>query len=434
MNKLSELTLVVGDSSITSLEKGDSVVFSPDKLTNVILGMEKRYELPSDDKYRLGVSLSPAFSQLLSPLKGILPTLTPMESGSNREITFTYNYQIKGLIYYHLEEHSSAKALLESMRRDQFVRQELVPKEGLGNSPFYEVNNNRGVTQTVELFDRLAKKVGRQLKSDHLQLGDLMAIDGSLIDATLSMVWADYTANKKKAKAHIGFDLNNRTPRKLILTDRVGNERIYLPQILQPGQTAVSDRGLQDHQLFDQLIDEGKHFVMRIKNNTKKEIIEELPFEEGPAIFFHAEVIIGDPCHRMKHSVILVGFRNHGKLYWVITDRTDLTAEQIAAIFALRWEIEQFFHWWKSYMKVYWLIARSKHGMLLQLLSGLITYILFLLYCSINFDEPPNIKRLRELRWIIHSEAVFSLVFLSLRYFLPDFLFQMIIQTVFLRS
>ena len=57
MNKLSELTLVVGDSSITSLEKGDSVVFSPDKLTNVILGMEKRYELPSDDKYRLGVRL-----------------------------------------------------------------------------------------------------------------------------------------------------------------------------------------------------------------------------------------------------------------------------------------------------------------------------------------------------------------------------------------
>ena len=72
-------------------------------------------------------------------------------------------------------------------------------------------------------------------------------------------------------------------------------------------------------------------------------------------------------------------------------------------------------------MKVYWLIARSKHGMLLQLLSGLITYILFLLYCSINFDEPPNIKRLRELRWCIHSEAVFSLVFLSLRDFLPDF-------------
>ena len=37
MNKLSELTLVVGDSSITSLEKGDSVVFSPDKLTTPLI-------------------------------------------------------------------------------------------------------------------------------------------------------------------------------------------------------------------------------------------------------------------------------------------------------------------------------------------------------------------------------------------------------------
>ena len=188
--------------------------------------MEKRYELPSDDKYSLGESLSPTFSGLLSPLKGILPTLTPMESGCNREITFTYDYQIKSLIYYHLEEHSSAKAMLESMKRDPFVQQELIPKEGLGNSTFYEVNNNRGVTQTIELFDRLAPAyagVGRQLKSDHLQLGELMAIDGSLIDATLSMVWADYSANQKKAKAHLGFDLNNGIPRKLILTDGVGN-------------------------------------------------------------------------------------------------------------------------------------------------------------------------------------------------------------------
>jgi len=434
MNLPSDLTLAVADSSITSLDKGDSVLFSPDKLSNVVRGMEKRYELPSEDNLWLGVSLSPTFSGLLSPLQGILPALTPLESGSNREITFTYYYQIKSLIYYHLEEHRSAKAMLESMRRDPFVRQELIPKEGLGNSTFYEVNNNRGVTQTIELFDRLAKKVGRQLKNDHAQLGELMAIDGSLIDATLSMVWADYTANKKKAKAHIGFDLNNHTPRKLILTDGVGNERSYLGQILQPGQTAVSDRGLQDHQLFDQLIDEGKHFVMRIKNNTKREILKELPFEEGGAIFFHAEVIIGDQFHCMQHPVILVGFRNHGKLYWVITDRTDLTAEQIAAIFALRWEIEQFFHWWKSYMKVYWLITRSKHGMLLQLLSGLITYILFLLYCSNNFAEPPSIMRLRELRWIIRSEAVFSLVFLFLKDILPDFLFQMIIRTVFFRT
>jgi len=251
-----------------------------------------------------------------------------------------------------------------------------------------------------------------------------------LIDATLCMVWADYSSTKNKAKAHVGFDLNHGIPRKLILTDGKGNERVYLPEILQSGQTGVIDRGYQDHQLFDNLIDEGKHFVARIKKNTRKEIIQELPFKKGGSIFFFAEVRVGDEAHRMNHTVRLVGFRNGGKVYLVITDRVDLTAEQIAAIFALRWEIEKFFGWWKAYMKVYWLTARSQHGMLLQLLTGMITYLLFLLYCSRNFDERPNLYRLRELRWRIRTEATISLVFLLLKAILPKPLFEVIMQYI----
>jgi hypothetical protein len=105
------------------------------------------------------------------------------------------------------------------------------------------------------------------LRIEHAELGDLVAIDGSLIDATLSMVWADYSSTKNKAKAHVGFDLTQGIPRKLILTDGKGNERVYLPQILELGQTGVMDRGYQDHQIFDQLIDDGKHLVARIRKN-----------------------------------------------------------------------------------------------------------------------------------------------------------------------
>ena len=409
MDFLSNFSII--EKSRTNQGKDEGGKLFPIQFSGIKGANEKRYHLPSEGKFS-SRGLSPTFSEFIAPVEGILPTVTPMESGSNREITFTYDYQIKSLIYYHLEEHTSAKALLESMERDPFVRDELIPEEGLGKSTFYEVNNTRGVTQTIEVFDRLAKKVSRKLRTDHTELGDLIAVDGSLIDATLSMVWADYSSTKRKAKAHVGFDLNHWTPRKLILTDGKGNERVYLPEILEPGQTGVCDRGYQDHQLFDQLIDEGKHFVIRIKNNTCKEIIKELPFKKGGAIFFHAEVILGDQAHRMKHSVRLVGFRNHGKVYWVITDRTDLTAEQIAAIFALRWEIEKFFQWWKNHMKVYWLIARSEHGLMLQLLTGMITYLLFLSYCSRYFDEPPNLFRLRKLRWQIRTEAVISLVFI----------------------
>jgi len=48
-------------------------------------------------------------------------------------------------------------------------------------------------------------------------LGDLVLLDGSLIDAVLSMYWADYRKDSKKAKVHIGFDLNRGIPKKIFL-------------------------------------------------------------------------------------------------------------------------------------------------------------------------------------------------------------------------
>ena len=357
---------------------------------------------------RLGAPIaSPTFSTLISPLEAILPSITPLESSSNRPITFTFDYQLKSLIYYHTEEFTSAQALLEEMKdEDSFAYHNLVPEEGLGESTFYEANAARGVTQMLEILDRLSKKVSKLLGFAHAELGDLVAIDGSLIDATLSMTWANYCESKNKAKVHLGFDLNGSIPRKLYFTDGKGAERPFVSCILEPGQTGVVDRGYQDHTRFDEWIDEEKHFVVRLKSNTKWEVLEKLPFEKESKVFFFAKVELGDENHRMKHPVYLVGFRVRKKIYWVATDRADLTAAEIAFIYSLRWEIEKLFSWWKRHLKVYHLISRNRHGMLLQILAGLITYLLLVLYCYYLYGErKPSIRRLRELRRRIRKEA-----------------------------
>jgi hypothetical protein len=350
-------------------------------------------------------AISPTFSTLVAPLEAILPTITPLESKCNRPITFTFDLQVKTLIYYHVEEHSSAQALLESLEEDSFVRHTLVPAEGLGQSTFYEANATRGVSQLLEVMDRLSKKVSKRLGIAHPELGDLVAIDGSLIDASLSMTWADYCESKHKAKVHVGFDLNRGIPRKLHLTVGKGAERPFVSRILEPGQTGVLDRGYQDHAKFDAWIEEDKHFVARIKKNTAWEVEKTLPFPKGTHIFFFAQVRLGDKAHRMKHLVFLVGFRSRGKVYWVITDREDLTAEQVAFIFSLRWEIECLFGWWKKHLKVYHLISRSQHGLLLQLLAGLVTYLLLVLYFHQQYGKRPSIRRLRQLRRQIRQES-----------------------------
>lgn len=356
-------------------------------------------------------SSSPTFARLIAPLEAQLPQLTPLVSRSNRPLQFTVAYQVRALVYYHTEAYTSAQDLLQAAACDPFVQHLIVPEAGLGESTFYDANATRGSRQLLELVDRLSKKVAKRLKVAHPECGALVAIDGSLLGASLSMTWADYTTAQRKAKMHLGFDLNRGLPRTLALTDGNGAERPFVSTFLDPGQTGVLDRGYQDHTQFDRWIDDGKHFVARLRKNTQRQILEDLPIPTGTPIFFFAKVLLGDTAHQMQHPVWLVGFRNRGKVYWVATDREDLTAEQIAFIFSLRWEIEVFFAWWKRHLKVYHLISRNRHGVLLQLLAGVLTYLLLILYCHHHYGERPSLRRLRALRWQIRQETQALIVF-----------------------
>jgi len=101
----------------------------------------------------------------------------------------------------------------------------------------------------------------------------------------------------------------------------------------------------------------------------------------------------------------VVAYRVDGKNYWIATDRYDLSAEQIPMIYRLRWNIEVFFGWWKRHLKVYHLIARSPYGLMVQILGGLITYLLLAIYCHEQYHEKVSIKRIRQLRIQIQNEA-----------------------------
>ena len=168
----------------------------------------------------------------------------------------------------------------------------------------------------------------------------------------------------------------------------------------------VLDRGYQAHHLFDQWQKDQCHFVCRIKESTKQEVLEEFQTPEDSHVFFDAKVLLGTPnVNQTQMPVRLVGYIIDDKSYWVATDRFDLSAEQVALIYKLRWDIESFFAWWKRHLKVYHLFARSKNGLMVQILSGLITYLLLAIYCHEKHGEPVSIRRVRQLRNQIRNEA-----------------------------
>jgi hypothetical protein len=305
-----------------------------------------------------------------------------------------------------LQEFSSGRELIQALEQNNFAKECVAPPEGIKKSAFFEAINNRGLDQLLEIFEDLVQQAGSILPAHVANFGQLVAIDGSLIDAVLSMEWADYRNGSKKAKAHLGFDINRGIPRKIYLSDGKEGERPFVDKIINKGETGVMDRGYQSHGHFDQWQDAGKFFVCRIREKTHKTVIKENAIKPDSIIFYDSVVRLGtEGQNQTEKELRLVGYRIDGTDYWIATNRYDLSAEEIAEVYKLRWNIETFFGWWKRHFKVYHLIARSEYGLMVQMLGGLITYLLLAIYCRQQHNEPVSISRVRELRNQIANEA-----------------------------
>lgn len=349
---------------------------------------------------------SRAFKLILAPIFERFKSDNELESRGYRPLQMSFNDQLKSLVFYHLQEYTSGSELLQALEQNDFAKECVAPPKGIKKSSFFEAINSRGLEQLTEVFNHLVKQAGRVLPDEYAHLGNLVSIDGSLIDAVLSMEWADYRNGSKKAKAHVGFDINRGIPRKIYLSDGKEGERPFVDKIIEKGETGIMDRGYQSHGHFDQWQTAEKFFVCRIRENTHKTIIRENAVNTDSIVFCDNVVHLGTKgTNQTEKELRLVGYHIDGKDFWVATNRYDLTAEEVAQVYKLRWNIETFFGWWKRHLKVYHLIARSEYGLMVQILGGLITYLLLAIYCREQHSEPVSIARVRELRNQIANEA-----------------------------
>ena len=179
-----------------------------------------------------GIHHSISFEKFIAPAISAMVGMPQLESRGYRPLQMSFEDHLKILIFFHLEEHTSARHLMQVLQEDELARNEIAPEEGIKKSSFSEATNTRGLEQFLHVFQTLQNQAKGILPDRHPELGNLVGIDGSLIDATLSMYWADYRKNSKKAKVHVGFDLNRGIPRKIFLTEGNGGERSFVSKIL----------------------------------------------------------------------------------------------------------------------------------------------------------------------------------------------------------
>jgi hypothetical protein len=127
----------------------------------------------------------PSFCHLYQPLEKILPETPVLETRGDRPLKMTFEDELKALIFFHLEEHVSGRHLVQVLNEDDFARKNIAPKDGIGRSSFFEAINTRGLEQLQFVFQKLSYEASNILPNQHADLGELVAFDGSLIDAVL---------------------------------------------------------------------------------------------------------------------------------------------------------------------------------------------------------------------------------------------------------
>ncbi len=58
------------------------------------------------------------FNQLYQPVQNAMTGMTPLESRCSRPLQMTFDEHLRALVYFHLEEHTSAQHLLQVLEEE----------------------------------------------------------------------------------------------------------------------------------------------------------------------------------------------------------------------------------------------------------------------------------------------------------------------------
>lgn len=149
--------------------------------------------------------------------------------------------------------------------------------------------------------------------------------------------------------------------------------------------TYIVDRGYFDYKLLDQLHEDGYFFVTRIKSNTKITVLDQIevrkPNTRDGRIISDQQVILGGGVNHVTERFRLVTILTKGqKLLRIVTNRFDVSPNEVADMYQARWQIELFFKHLKQNITIKQLYSRNKQGtinqVIITLIATLLTYLI----------------------------------------------------------
>ena len=147
----------------------------------------------------------------------------------------------------------------------------------------------------------------------------------------------------------------------------------------QSEATYVFDRGYLDFEKMDQMHWDGYFFVTRIKKNTKVHVTDTLEKSSKEEILRDELVRLGSKTYLTANFRLVTVQDKSRREFQFITNRMDVSSEEIADMYHARWQIELFFKHIKQHMTSKTFFSQSEQGVQNQLILTMISALLMFL-------------------------------------------------------
>ena len=358
------------------------------------MGHKKREDIQERDLQ--GFKFFKRIRVLLEPLH---MAACERDRAHNRELHMD-QYMVLLLLYMFNPICVSLRALQQASTLKKVQRVLGVPRSSLGS--LSEAARVFDSELMKPLIQQLLGELGPMAHDPRLEdIGAILtAMDGTLIPAIAKMSWALWQQDHNAVKAHVQFELLKGVPVVAALTEGNGDECDVLAGSLLPGRLYVLDRGYARYGLMQKIIDALSSFVVRIKDNSVFEVIEERELSQEAleaGVVRDAVVRLGGPKSgkplRQPVRIVEVACRPHqkahkngrggpqqGETILLGTDRVDLPPEVVALIYEHRWDVEIFFRTFKHLLGCRHLLSTCENGIEMQMYAAIIACLLIALY------------------------------------------------------
>lgn len=251
----------------------------------------------------------------------------------------------------------------------------------VARSTLADANRRREPELFAEAFAWLSRRIGSRLKREGNAVVRL--IDATPIPLTELFAWADWNGRTRGLKLHVVYNPDSDHPMRIEITPATVNDVTVgrsLP--IEPGATYVFDKAYVDYGWWTRLDAAGCRFVTRPKTNVPFTTLARLalPEKAGDGFIVVKDEIVrlaSQGRRRLEFPLRRLTLDIHdGRQLTLLCNDLDACANEIAALYKQRWQIELLFRWIKQHLKIKAFLGRSENAVRLQIIAAMIAFLL----------------------------------------------------------